>query len=242
MRFSEQTIFDGIVEREFTLGEATGVLWTPATATRSLVLVGHGGGQHKKAPGVLGRAHRYVTECGFAVAALDAPGHGGRPKSPADEEFTATLRAKMAAGEPVGELVGTHNGGLADRAVPEWRALLDALPEYERIGYAGVSLGTQIGLRLVAAEPRINAAVLGLAGGQGLLEVAARVTVPVEFLLQWDDELVPREGALAVFDAFPSAEKTLHANPGGHGAVPRFEVDSSVAFFTRHLAGSPAAG
>jgi hypothetical protein len=54
-----------------------------------------------------------------------------------------------------------------------------------------------------------------------------------------DDELVPRESGLALFDAFTSREKTLHANAGRHMAVPRFEVDSSERFFARHLAGGP---
>ena len=72
----------------------------------------------------------------------------------------------------------------------------------------------------------------GLARGA---EAAARVTVPVEFLLQWDDELIPRESGLALFDAFASREKSLHANPGRHGDVPMFEVESSLRFFGRHL-------
>jgi hypothetical protein len=63
----------------------------------------------------------------------------------------------------------------------------------------------------------------------------------VEFLLQWDDELVPRDAALALFGAFGSRQKTLHANPGGHADVPRFELDSAQLFFTRHLAAAPAA-
>ena len=67
--------------------------------------------------------------------------------------------------------------------------------------------------------------------GQG----AARITVPVEFLLQWDDEAVPRDWGLALFGAFASREKTLHANPGRHAAVPAFELESSERFFTRHL-------
>jgi hypothetical protein len=53
--------------------------------------------------------------------------------------------------------------------------------------------------------------------------------------VQWDDERVPREQCLALFDAFGSTEKTLHANPGKHGEVPDFELDSAVHFFTRHL-------
>jgi hypothetical protein len=40
-----------------------------------------------------------------------------------------------------------------------------------------------------------------------------------------------------LFDAFASAEKTLHANAGQHRDVPLFEADSSVRFFARHLLG-----
>ena len=78
-------------------------------------------------------------------------------------------------------------------------------------------------------------AVLGLSGALAVAEAAARITIPVEFLVQWDDERVPRAQSLALFDAFASAEKTLHANPGKHMEVPRFEVDSTLRFFARHL-------
>jgi dienelactone hydrolase len=99
----------------------------------------------------------------------------------------------------------------------------------------GASLGGAIGLSLAADEPRITAAVVGLIGGEPLREAAARVTVPVELFLQWDDEFIPRADGLALFDVLGSAEKTLHVNPGRHGEIPRFEVDSAVRFFTRHL-------
>jgi hypothetical protein len=98
-----------------------------------------------------------------------------------------------------------------------------------------MSLGSAIGVPLAAAEPRITAAVFGLAGHETLAEAAARITIPVEFLLQWDDELVPRDSGLTLFGAFASPEKTLHANPGRHAGVPRFELDSSERFFTGHL-------
>ena len=64
---------------------------------------------------------------------------------------------------------------------------------------------------------------------------SAWITVPVQFIVQWDDQTVPRDQCLALFDALASAEKTLHANPGKHGDVPSFEVDSSLRFFARHL-------
>ena len=82
MHFISETSSDGVREQLFTLGEIPGVLWTPegAAGTRPLILMGHGGGQHKKAPGVVARARRFVAELGFAAAAVDVPGHGDRPK------------------------------------------------------------------------------------------------------------------------------------------------------------------
>jgi fermentation-respiration switch protein FrsA (DUF1100 family) len=108
------------------------------------------------------------------------------------------------------------------------------------VGFWGVSMGSATGVPLAAAEPRITAAVFGLAGHETLAGAAVRVTIPVLFLLQWDDEQVPRESGLALFDAFASREKSLHANPGRHADVPMFEVESSLCFLGRHL--SPGDG
>lgn len=240
MRFTSQATSDGVSARHFTVDGVPGVLWTPAGSDdqRPLILLGHGGGQHKTAPGVEWRARRFVA-AGFAAAAVDAPGHGDRPRPAGDERLVARFRAAAAAGEPVGPHVARLNAALAERAVPEWRTVLTALggdvgPDAP-VGYWGASLGAAIGIPLVAAEPRIAAAVVGLAGGETLVAAAARVTVPVEFLLQWDDELIPRDDGLALFDAFASAEKTLHANPGRHAVVPEYELESAVRFFARHL-------
>ena len=243
MHFISQTVADGVSQQLFTLGDIPGVLWTPAGATgpRPLVLIGHGGGQHKTAPGVVGRARRYVTECGFAAAAIDAPSHGDRPQSEERQRFSAVIRERTAAGEPVGPLIPGYNATIAAQAVPEWRETLDALQRLDQIGpggpvgYTGLSMGGAVGVRLAAAEPRITAAVLGLVAGDGLTEAAASITIPLEFLLQWNDEAVPLESGLALFAAFASAEKTLHANAGLHHDVPRFEADSSARFFARHL-------
>jgi dienelactone hydrolase len=237
--FGPATTGDGVSEREFRVGAVPGVLWTPAGADgpRPLILMGHGGSQDKKSPGQFARAHHFVTVAGFAVAAIDAPGHGDRPRTADDERRTAVVRRRLAAGEPFAEDLARANAERAAIAVPEWRATLDALVEVVGgpVGYCGLSLGSAIGIPLVAAEPRIAAAVFGLAGHGGLAETARRITAPVQFLLQWDDELMPRERALALFDAFGSAEKTLHANPGGHTGVPRFELDCSARFLARHL-------
>jgi hypothetical protein len=150
------------------------------------------------------------------------------------------LRAR-AAGEPEGPVVVRYNAHLAERAVPEWRATLDALQQLPEIGtvgpvgYLGLNMGTAIGVPLAAAEPRITAAVFGLHWPDALAGTARQITIPVEFDLQWDDEHIDRAAGLALFDAFASKEKTLHANAGAHKELPRFEADSAVHFFARHL-------
>jgi dienelactone hydrolase len=252
MQFTSETTSNGVSERLFTLDGIPCALWTPVhpTGSRPLVLLAHGGGQHKKADAVTARAHRYVIACGFTVAAIDAPGHGDRPRAERDAMIAtwSGIRERMASGEAVGPVIARNNADIAARAIPDWQATLDALQNLDfvdtdgPVGFLGVSLGAAIGVPLIAAEPRISAAVLGLAGSPALAEAAARITVPVEFLLQWDDETVPRDAGLALFDAFASEEKTLHANPGRHMAVPAFERESSERFFTRHLLGTGAAG
>ncbi|MYS21429.1 hypothetical protein GA0115240_13075 [Streptomyces sp. DvalAA-14] len=242
LQFTAESSSNGTTERDFTVGEIPGVLWSPAPgADRApLVLMGHGGGTHKKAPAMSGRAQRLVA-AGFHVAVIDTPGHGDRPRTAHDEREIAELYRARAAGEPEGPVVVRYNAYLAELAVPEWRATLDALQELAEIGadgpvgYFGINMGTAIGVPLVAVEPRITAAVFGQHWPDALAEQARRITVPVEFAMQWDDEHIPRDAALALFDAFASTDKTLHANAGRHKELPRFEADSAVRFFVRHL-------
>jgi len=64
---------------------------------------------------------------------------------------------------------------------------------------------------------------------------AKTVAIPLQVLLQWDDEGNDRQLALDLFDALGSGEKSLHANMGGHTGVPPFAVDDGARFFARHL-------
>jgi pimeloyl-ACP methyl ester carboxylesterase len=170
--FTAETSSDGVVERDFTMGEVTGALWSPASGPdhAPLVLMGHGGGLHKKTPGLLSRALHCVTTYGFTVVAIDAPGHGDRPRSAEDEQARAGLQQAVAAGDSERfKSVSLRYGiSLAERAVPEWQATLDALQELPEIGTeapvgygGGITLGTAIGIPLTAVEPRITAAIFG---------------------------------------------------------------------------------
>jgi len=242
MRFtSERRLDDGVVEREFTLAEIPGILWTPGSASEPapLILLGHPGGRHKMYPRLVARARNSAAE-GFAAATIELPGSGERPRFAAAEDARADLRLALEAGEPVSsEIVDRLVLPLVERAVPEWQATLDALlllPEIgDPVGYAGGLIS--IGIRLAVVEPRIAAAVL-FAGSfvpRTMLEEARQVTIPLLVQLQWDDEGNDRQMALDLFDAFGSKEKTLHANMGGHTGVPQFEGDDGTRFFVRHL-------
>ncbi|WP_284747492.1 alpha/beta hydrolase [Amycolatopsis sp. RTGN1] len=241
MRFTtEQRLDDGVLEREFTLGEIPGILWTPATsAPAPLILMGHPGGLAKMYPRLAARAQAAAAE-GYAAATIELPGGGDRPRLPAVDEARADLRRAIQAGEPVGdEIVERLVLPLVDQAVPEWRTTLDALLAQPGIGGpAGFSGGVlAIATRLAVVEPRIAAAVL-FAGSfvpRSMFDEARQVTIPLLVLLQWDDEGNDRQLALDVFDAFGSQEKTLHANMGGHTGIPAFEGDDGSRFFARHL-------
>ncbi|GAA3465339.1 alpha/beta hydrolase [Saccharothrix longispora] len=242
MRFtSEQRLDDGVLERGFTLGDIPGILWTPAAASAPapLILLGHPGGLHRMYPRLATRARHAAAE-GFAAATIELPGGGDRPRFTAVEDARADLLRALEAGGPVDDgIVDRLVLPLVDEAVPELRDTLDALLPLPGlggpVGYSGGVIA--IGVRLAVVEPRISAALL-FAGSfvpRATFEEARRVTIPLQVLLQWDDEGNDRQMALDLFDAFGSAEKTLHANTGGHTGVPRFEGDDGNRFFTRHL-------
>ncbi|GLY96622.1 alpha/beta hydrolase [Actinoplanes sp. NBRC 103695] len=242
MRFLSETAVDGVSERLLALGDIPGVLWTPSDATgaRPLVLMGHGGGRHKLDPDIAEPARRLVRECGFAVVAVDVPGHGGRPVDERYDRIATENQVRVAAGAEPAPLMARFQALVAEQTVPEWRAVLDAVQRLDHVGagpvgYWGISLGCGLGVPFVAAEPRVRAAVLGHGGGYASGEAAGRIGVPVRFLVQWDDERVPRDASLGLFDALGSVDKSLHANPGGHGEVPAVEWDDTVRFFDRHL-------
>ena len=242
MHFNSQPrLLDGLVERDFTLGDIPGILWMPepASAPTPLILLGHPGGLDAMKPRLAARARQAAAD-GFASVTLELPGGGDRPRLPGVEDARADMRRAIAAGEPVGaDVIDRLVLPLVEQSVREWQKALDAvlsLPDIDGpVGYSGGVIS--IGVRLAAIEPRIVAAAL-FAGSfvpQAIVEEARLLTTPVHVLLQWDDEGNDRQAALDLFDAIGSKEKSLHANMGGHTGVPASAADAAQAFFARHL-------
>ncbi len=232
---------DGVLCREFCFTVAArmvpGALWSVAAGTckRPLVLVGHGGSGHKKSQLVLDIAIPMVKRHGYAVAAIDGPVHGAR-------------RAVFADGLPVRDefLALWRAGGSVDPMVADWRAAIDALaamPEVDAgaIGWNGVSMGTAYGLPLLAAEPRIRAAVLGMWGlsypnSGRLTDDAPKVQCAVLFQQKWGDEIFSRESQIELFDHLGSADKRLKVYMGGHKNPEGEQLADIEAFLAARLA------
>lgn len=255
MEFIGEKTAEGVTRREFKLtvgGEdVPGCLWLPegATGPRPLILLGHGGSQHKKAANIAEAALSHAQQLGFATVAIDAPGHGDRisreeAQAARDEAREAGRRAREGESSPVRRASRIPGG--AAKAAAEWRATLDAVQQldvvgrHDRVGYWGVSMGTRFGVPFVADEPRIACAIFGLFGVfQGLEDhkaAAERIQIPLTFVFQWEDELMSREQGMALFNAFGSRQKTMHVNPGGHVDIPAHEREAWLAFWRRHLA------
>lgn len=242
---SEQNLDEGITERQFTLGDISGLLWTPPAASSSapvpLILLGQPGGigMRRMYPRLAARARSAAAQ-GFAAVSIEAPGAGDRAPLPGAEQARVDLTRAISAGErPTENVIDRLILPLVDQAVPEWQATLDevlGLPEIGgRVGFSGGVIA--IGTRLAAIDSRIVAA--GLFAGSYVprttMEEARQVTIPLHVLLQWDDEGNDRGMALDLFDAFGSTEKTLYANMGGHTGVPQFAGEDAARFFARHL-------
>ena len=135
MRFDAESTADGVTERLFTLRDVPGVVWAAegAAGPRPLVLLGHGGGHHKTSPPMVARARRYVTNLGVAVAAIDAPGWGGRPTPAAYESFNAEIDG-LAPGAELGDAFARRGVVVAGLAIPEWQATINALTALDWIG------------------------------------------------------------------------------------------------------------
>ncbi len=237
----ERDVEAGVVRREFQLRRGDrpvpGVLWQPERGgvDAPMVLFGHGASGDRHQMPIPRLARTLVAGAGFNALAIDGPVHG---------------RRRMGDGARGAFAVEWRREGCVEDMVADWRTALDAMQAlaavgHGRIGYWGLSMGTIFGAPLVAAEPRIEVAVLGLMGVTGPTErfrqqirsAALAIRCPVFFVMQLEDELFTREQYLELFDAFASTDKRLHANPGLHPQVPVEELDFSVEFLRGRLSG-----
>ncbi len=244
MRWNREDVQDwGVVAREFSVerdGHAVpAILWTPVDARepRPLVLIGHGGSQSKSAPGIAELASRFVRAHGFAAAAIDGPIHGARR--------TDGLTGP-AMQQAFRDLWDTDTR--IDFMVADWQAALDALVrmdcvDADAIGWYGVSMGTAYGLPLIAREPRIRAALLGMWGSdypnsERLVQDAPSVRCPVLFQMKWDDQFFAREGQLDLFDRLGSEQKWCKVYMGAHTPVEGVQLDDVEDFLAARLRAS----
>lgn len=74
MQLISEQLTDGILEREFTLDDIPGIVWTPEPATSStpapVILMGHPGGLRAMHPRLNARARRSAA-LGFATASIE---------------------------------------------------------------------------------------------------------------------------------------------------------------------------
>jgi pimeloyl-ACP methyl ester carboxylesterase len=227
-----------------------GIVLTPADAAgpRPVLLWGHGfAAAGKRHPATLEAATFFVRHHGWVVAIIDAPFLGERlPAAVAHLADSPELRAATWSFE----LTADFAIGLT----ADWAAMVDALGELPacdtaRIGYFGDSMGSIVGIPVVAAEPRICCAVFlvgGISGnprnegfwnaGSALERTAAAIGDRQVLLLnQSEDAAFSREMAFRLYDAL-AGPKRLMFFPGGHSEVPDEAYAQAGAFFQRYLA------
>ena len=244
-----------MTERQFWVaganGPVPGMLWTASASdvsgVKPMILLGHGGSGSKNTANILDARDYFTGRCGIATAAIDGPAHGDRGP------VTTTEHPEYSA-------MWARPNVIEDMNI-DWARTLDALlalGEFDAnaVGFHGLSMGSMFGIPYVAAEPRIAVAVLGLCGYRGtsidrsgiaarLAEDAPRITCPLVYHVQWDDERFERESAFELYGQIASVDKRLQSTPGGHGGISTEGRDTLRAFLVARLealhAGTPQA-
>jgi len=241
VQFTHPTTARDLIRRDFELRVdarcVPGTLTLRADASpRAIVIAGHGFMLSRRTP-FPATLEADLARRDVGVVGLDAPGNGdrqpdgGRDRALVDRAWRAHWRQHAA-----------------EEIAQEHRALIAALAEAgygdRPLGYWGLSLATQYGVGILAAEPRIRAAVLGLSAlpdpGPRIAAYAERVSCPVFFILQEGDTIAVPGRARALFERIGSREKVLRASAGGHTDVPSAVFEEGYRFLQAHLLDSAA--
>lgn len=243
-----------VVERPFrTTGSGRsvpGMLWLPPSGAGlvPLVLLGHGGSGHKRAVRLVEHARWFAGHAGHAgcaAVAIDGPYHGERVPVPMPAEQYQARIAELGLGV------------ILDRMTEDWTAAVDAVAacgrvDPDRLGYLGMSMGARFGVALAASlNDRFRAVVIGKFGLQQCAAMhpgmsapdritadAARITAPLLFHIQLDDEIFPRAGQQALFDLIGSSSKHLITEPGLHTHTTPAAIARWRTFVAEHLTGN----
>ena len=213
MTFTQERIEDGgVMRRSFELtvdGERVpAVIWAPegAKGPRPLVLMGHGGSQHKKTPALVARARRYAQAFGYATLAIDAPGHGDRISREEADALAREVGARVR-----GETLGADR---TPNACARWasaarrpcrngrRRSMRPRASTSSARAARSAIGASPWARPSAcrswpasrASPPPSSAWRACAKARATFEAAAKkITIPLQFVFQWEDAVAPRE-------------------------------------------------
>lgn len=211
-----------------------GVYWLPEGEVRGLLLACHGGSGHKLSTAITAIVEEALPQ-GLAVVAIDGPVHGARRSDGALDKVSAITSFREAWKQGVGQLSMAEDMSAAASHVQQLCGL-----QHKPLLYIGVSMGTAYGLPLLAQDQRIAAAVVGLwsaghVASDHLVEHARRITAPVWFSLQWDDEVFNRESTMDLYAAIGSVDKRLVAYPGLHKELEGQRLKDAMAFLVRFL-------
>jgi dienelactone hydrolase len=183
----------------------------------------------------------FVGRHGWSVVSIDGPVHGDRGPIGSDGHD---------ANHPVYRDMW-QNEDAVEEMIADWSSVLDALADspdvdVSRVGYWGLSMGTMFGLPFVSSDERVKVAVLGKAGMTGTSVIrsgidsqfrayAPKLSIPVMFTMQWDDERFDRVGQLELFDRIGSSDKRLQAYPGEHVDNGPDAFEAQAEFLARYI-------
>ena len=145
MSWHQKEDFNGFVERKFEIPsngrQVPGIYWEPKSGAERLVMLGHGGTMHKRTGYILTLAHLFLQN-GIAAVAIDGPGHGDRDPS-----------ESWRGGKEEFKKAWTSGGG-TETSTEDWTESLKFLEGNfgaRPVGWWGVSMGTMMGIPLIAS-------------------------------------------------------------------------------------------